>query len=166
MQQRRLLWMTLAAVLVTVIVVGLTLLLGPELEPAFDVAVTFVNAAGRGDEAAALPLLSDELRAYVAENCPEGRVSACVAAYTPEAWGAFSNAVFRRSRPEGPDIWHVLLVATYEEGQGFSGVCVYNRLERSGDSWRIVAWSGFVSCDAPDAGLDGLAVPGAANRAP
>lgn len=150
------------------LVVVLTALLIPEgTHPAYALAVDFVKAAGQGDDETALAALSDDLRSYVASECPEGSISACIAEYIPEDWGGFLNAVFRRAQPDGPRAWDILLLATYAENQGFSGVCIYNRAEQQEDgSWRIVRWSGWISCDDPNAGLSALAQASAANRAP
>ena len=150
--------------------IGLTLVLVPEnTNPAFDVAERFINAAGLNDDDTAFPLLSDEMQAYVTENCPDGSVSACVLGYTPDDWGTLIGdgaAVFRRSIPDG-DAWDVLLVATYQEGQGFAGVCIYHRMERNADDeWQVAGWSGFISCDAPNSGIQGLRRDDAPNRAP
>ena len=135
----------------------LTLVLTPEINPAFEVAVNFVNAAASGDEATALPLLSQELQTYVAATCPDEKVSTCVQAYTPPEWGNMLSAVFRRAIPDGDQAWDVLLVSTYADGQGFSGVCIYNRVERlTNQDWRVTKWSGFISCDEPNAGLSDL----------
>jgi len=168
--QQRGRWLVYAvlAIIALVIVIVVTALLVPQgTNPAYAAAIHFVNAAGRGDDALAASQLSAELRAYVHENCPEGRVAACIESYTPPAWGNFLNAVFRRAQPDGPDAWDILLLATYEEEQGFSGVCIYNRAERGADGWRITRWSGWVSCALPDAGLSSLAQNDAApNQAP
>lgn len=159
-----------AALVVFVGVIGgilaLTLQLTPQATPAFDVAVRFTIAASKGHDDDAHALLSDTLRAYVTQHCPSGRVSACVQSYVPEDWGAFLNAVFRRARPDGP-AWHVLVIATYAEAQGFSGVCVYTHISKNAaGGWLVDAWSGWISCDEPAAGLDALAQESAANRAP
>lgn len=151
-----------------VVVLAFAFVLTPENQnPAFNVAVRFINAAGTGDDATAYPLLSDEMQAYVDENCPEGSVSACVLAYTPDTWGQLLHdeaAVFRRSIPDG-DAWDVQIVATYEEEQGFAGVCIYHRMEEvAEDDWRVAGWSGFVSCDDADSGIQGLRQPDAPNR--
>ena len=156
--------------LALVAVVIITALLVPqETNPAFASAIEFVNAAGKGDDETAMSHLSTALQSYVADTCPDGSVSACVDAYTPPEWGDFLNAVYRRAQPDGPNAWDVQLIATWEEGQGFSGICIYNRVERpdeQSDVWEIVRWSGFVSCDLPNAGLSGLAQDDAPNRAP
>lgn len=143
------------------------------LDPAYAVAVDFANAAGQGADAQALALLAAPLREHVLERCPDASVSACIAAYTPSEWGGMLATVFRRAMPDGPDAFNIVLIATYERDQGFSGVCIYTRTERSappaGDAyggWRVAAWSGFISCDLPEAGLSALMQPDAPNRAP
>lgn len=156
----------LTAIAVIVMIV-LTAVLTPErLHPAYAVATEFMNAAGKGDDAVAMPLLSDEMQDYVRENCPDSSPSHCLADYIPEEWGGLIAAVYRRSIPVG-DAFDVLLVATYEHDQGFSGVCIYHRMEQQeANDWRVTAWSGFVSCDLPNAGIEGLRLPDAPNRAP
>lgn len=148
------------------ILIFMTLLLTPQSNPAFDAAVEFIRAAGRGDDAKAMSLLSDDLRFFVAETCPGGRVSTCVDAYLPAEWGSFSSAVFRRALPDGPAAWDVLVIATTTEGQGFSGVCIYTRVENGTDGWKVTRWSGFISCDEANAGLDSLRGDDAPNRRP
>ncbi|MFW5772078.1 MAG: hypothetical protein ACOCZH_02055 [Phototrophicaceae bacterium] len=148
--------------------IALTLVLTPErAKPAYAAAVDFMNAAGTGNDATAYALLTPTMQDYVDANCPEGSVSACIAAYTPDEWGALIRdgaAVFRRARRDG-DAFDVQLVATYEEGQGFAGVCIYHRMEEmEPGAWRVAGWSGFVSCDEPGSGLDGLSAPDAPNR--
>jgi hypothetical protein len=133
-------------------------------DPAFAVAVNFVNAAGKGDDAVALGLLSPGLQAYVAEQCPDGSISACVRAYTPAEWGGFLNAVFRRAAPDGPSARDVELIATYEEDKGFSGVCIYNRVEQdTAGAWKVTEWAGFVHC-GEDAARDMATNPATPNR--
>ena len=163
------LFIILGAVTAVVVaaLIALTLVWSPEdTNPAVDAAVRFMNAAGQGDDATAGSLLGEELAAYVAANCPDGSVAACIDAYTPPAWGDLIAAVFRRSVPQGNTIWHVQLVATYEEEQGFAGGCIYHRMEEIGDDWLVTAWSGFVSCDDPDSRIEGLRRDNAPNRAP
>jgi len=152
----------LLTVTVTVIVgiIGLTVVLTPEnTNPAYDVATQFMNAAGLGDDETAFPLLSPEMQTYVTANCPENSVSTCISDYTPDEWGTLIRdgaAVYRRSIADGL-AWDVLLVAVYEEGQGFAGVCIYHRMEEiAEDDWRVAGWSGFVSCDESNAGLQSL----------
>jgi hypothetical protein len=156
----------LTAVIV-IALITLTIVLTPEnLHPAFAAATRFVNAAGKGDDGTALPLLAGNLQAYVEDNCPAGSVSACLESYTPPEWGGMLAAVYRRSIPDG-DAWDVLLVATYERDQGFSGVCIYHRMEETASgTWQVAAWSGFVSCDLPDSGIQELRRADAPNRAP
>jgi len=86
---KRWIWIGLVAVIATVaLVVITTATFTPEgTEPAFNVATTFVNAAAQGDEATAFPLLSPQLQEWATTNCPNGRVSDCVQAYTPTEWG-------------------------------------------------------------------------------
>lgn len=148
----------ISAVIGLVVVVLITALLVPQqTSPAFAVAVDFALAAGKGDDTTATAALSPDLQAYVQENCPEGSVSACVKRFTPPEWGNFLNAVFRRAQPDGADAWDILLLATYAESQGFSGVCIYTRTERVKDNtWHVTRWAGWMSCDAPNAGLSDL----------
>lgn len=151
---------------VIIAVIAATAALTPqETNPAFAAATQFMDAAGKGDEATAFALLSDEMQAYVRDNCPQGEVSACVEAYTPEAWGDFLSVVFRRAAPDGA-AWDVDLIATYAEGTGFSGVCIYQRMEQdaAGD-WRVAAYAGFVSCGAAES-RNMADNPNAPNRAP
>ncbi len=160
-----------ATVLIIMGIVALTLVFTPETAAQYRIAVDFMTAAGSGDDDTAFPLLTDEMQAYVRENCPDGSVSACVMAYTPPEWDGLNDSadpvVFRRSIPDGEDAWDVQLVATYAEGQGFAGVCIYHRMEEvAPDDWRVAAWSGFISCDAPNSGIQGLRQPDAPNRVP
>lgn len=167
MKQTTMIVVIAATLIIIVGLIGLTALLIPQETPAFDVATNFLSAAGKGDEANAAALLNPEMLAYVDANCPDASVTGCVLAYTPAEWGKFLSAVFRRSRPVG-NAWDVLLIATYEQGQGFSGVCVYERLEQNAaGEWKVSGWSGFISCDEPNAGLQDLADnPDAPHRAP
>ena len=158
-------------VAVIAVLIGFTAYLTPqETNPAYDAAVTFADAAGKGDEATAYDLLSPQLKDYVRANCPEGRVSACVDGYTPPAWGAMQSVVFRRAAPdmqEGrPTAYDVDLISTYAEGIGFSGVCIYTRMEQDDSgTWRVAAYAGWVSCG--DAESRTMAVnPDAPNRVP
>lgn len=166
MNRKTLVWIGIGFLFVVLVT---TALLVPQgTNPAYAVAETFIKSAGKGDDATALTALSPELQAWVAQNCPEGSVSRCIDDYTPADWGAFLNAVFRRAQPDGRDAWNILFLATYAENQGFSGVCIYARTERIEDEkWHVTAWSGWMSCDLPNAGLSSLisdsSVP---NRAP
>lgn len=141
-----------AAVLITIIL--LTAALTPQqTNPAYAAAVAFAEAAGEGDDATATALMGDDLRAYVEANCPDGSVSACVESYIPDEWGGFQSVVFRRAAPDAsrmqngaPTAYDVDLIATYAEDRGFSGVCIYVRMEQTDASWRVMRYAGFVSC--------------------
>jgi len=150
-------------------IIALTTVLIPENKPAFDVAVRFMNLAGTGKDEPAMALLSDELQAYVRQNCPEGSVSACIEAYTPSEWGGLLRdgaAVYRRSIRDG-DAWDIQLIATYTQDKGFAGVCIFHRVEEiAPDDWRVTAWSGFIACDDANSGLPNLREADAVNRAP
>lgn len=143
----------IVVVIIVVLVVGIllaTLALTPgETNPAYAAALAFVDAAANGDDAAANAYLSDELQAYVAANCPDGNVSACVEAYTPTEWGAYQSIVFRRASPDGNG-WHVDLIGTWAEDRGFSGVCVYVNMQDDADgAWKVQRWAGFAWCGDP-----------------
>jgi hypothetical protein len=168
MRNTTLRWLIAFTLLAAAGLIALTAVLVPEhTHPAYAVAVEFMNAAGAGDNAAASALLSDGLRAYVAENCPQASVSACVDAYTPPEWGDLIRAVYRRSIPDGDRAFDVLLVATYQEDVGFSGVCIYHRVEETApDDWRVTAWAGFLHCEEPAAEITRLRRADAVNRAP
>lgn len=159
----------MAAVGALAIVVVVTALLVPDNVPAYESAVAFANAAGRGDDSTAMSLLSEELQAWVRANCRDGSVSACVDDYTPPDWGGMLSTVFRRAQPvPGVDGFDVQLVATYEDNQGFSGVCIYTQVLRQPDgSWRVTRWAGWFSCDEPNSGLSALiSDPTVPHRAP
>ena len=160
-------WLGIVA-FIGVVVVTTALLVPQGTNPAYAVALDFVQAAGKGDDEAAMRALSPNLQAWVGDNCPEGSVSRCIRDYAPAEWGSFLNAVFRRAQPDGNRAWDIQFVASYAEGQGFSGVCIYARSEQKADeSWHVVAWSGWVSCDAPNSGLRSLiSDPSVPNRAP
>ncbi|MEQ8675658.1 MAG: hypothetical protein RLP44_18620 [Aggregatilineales bacterium] len=160
MKRSHIIILVVVTVLAIVGIIALTLVLTPEkTSPAFDAAVRFTNAAGVGDDDIARALLTPDMQTYVDENCPDGSVSACILAYTPPEWGTLirdGSAVYRRSIQDG-DAWDVLLVATYQEEEGFAGVCIYNRVEKIAEGdWRVAGWSGFVSCDESNAGLQSL----------
>lgn len=166
MNSKRILWIVLAVVLAVGIVVVVTATFVPqETSPAAAAAVTFMNAAGKGDDATAFLLLSDELQAYVTANCPDGSVSACIDSYTPPEWGNLQSAVYRRSTPDGA-AWDVDLISTYERDRGASGVCIYHRVEQDDmGAWRVVEWAGFLACG--DAASRNMATnPDTPNRAP
>jgi len=163
----------IAIIIITLIIAGgiiaLTALLPPQNQPAFDVATRFMNLAGTGQDELAMGLLSDELQAYVRNNCPDGSVSACIYAYTPSEWGKLIRdgaAVYRRSIRDG-EAWDIQLIATYEKDKGFAGICIYHRVEEiAPDDWRVTAWSGFIPCDDDNSGLPNLRSQNAINRAP
>jgi hypothetical protein len=147
------------------LVVAVTAALTPsQLNPAFAAAVAFVEAAARGEDETAAALMSPELAAWAQANCPDGRISACVQAHTPEAWGDLISAVFRRAAPDG-DAWDVDLIATYQYEEGFSGVCIYARMEPTETGWQVAEYAGFAWCGDP--GTRNMATnPSAPNRAP
>jgi len=148
-------------------IIGISLFLTPDsTNPAYATAVDFMNAAGNGDDMAAFALLSDDMQAYVRANCPVESVSACIDAYTPPEWGGLLTAVFRRAIPDG-QAFDILLFATYKEGVGFSGVCIYHRVEEvAPDDWRVTAWAGFLHCEEAEANIQRLREADAVNRAP
>jgi hypothetical protein len=155
---------------IIVAVVGVVIvtaaLIPQQTNPAYDIGVQFVNAASKGDDEAALAALSQDLQAYVGTNCSDGRVSACISSYAPPEWGAFQSAVFRRAQPEGTNVWHVQYVSTYEKDRGASGVCIYTRLEKAGETWQVTRWSGWVWCGDAQSGLSELMKPDAIHHAP
>ncbi len=147
---QRWIWIGLAVIVLAVgVVVVVTLALVPqETNPAFAAAVEFAEAAGKGDDATAFARLSPALQDYVEANCADG-VSACIQSYIPPEWGQFLSVVFRRAAPDGA-AWNVDLIATYEKDKGFSGVCIYQRMEQdSAGEWRVTRWAGYVSCGDP-----------------
>ncbi len=166
MKSRTVLLIGLAAVITLALLIALTAALTPEnTNPAFATAVAFVNAAAGGDDAAAMPLLTPAMQEWVRANCPNGSVAACAQGYTPPEWGGLLRAVFRRATPDGP-AWDVDIIATYAQGTGFSGVCIYNRVELdAAGEWRVAGWAGFVHCGDP-ASRGMASNPDAPNRAP
>jgi hypothetical protein len=165
MTSKRLLWIALALVASVIIIIFVSLSLTPQTSPAFDAAVRFANAAGTGDDTIAFALLSPQLQEYVRANCPDGSVSACVRSYTPLEWGDFQNGVFRRAAPDGQN-WDVQVIATYQYAEGFSGVCIYLRMESTADAqWQVTKWAGFISC-GDSASRDMAMNPDTPNRAP
>lgn len=150
-----------------IVIVLLTAALTPEsTNPAFAAAVEFTHAAGTGGDDMAFDLLAPAVQEYVRQNCPDGRVSGCVSAYTPPEWGDFRSVVFRRAVPDGDAAWDVELIATYEEDKGFSGVCIYNRVEQDAAAdWRVTAWAGWIHC-GDSASRNMADNPAAPNRVP
>jgi hypothetical protein len=172
MTARRVVLLALAvAVSVGVIVVATQALTPQQTNPAYAAAVAFMDAAGRGDETAAAALLDADMQAYVRDNCPNRQVSACVEVYIPPEWGTFESVIFRRASPDlttgaNPRAYDVELIASYTEGKGVSGVCIYTRMEQGDDdAWRVAGYAGFVSCgDAVSRDMAGNV--DAPNRAP
>lgn len=166
MFKKRLIWIGAVILALVIVIIAATAALTPQqTNPAFAAAVDFVHAAAAGDESTAFALLDDSMQAYVTAHCPDGQVSACVNSYIPEAWGGFLSVVFRRAAPDG-SAWNVDLIATYEKDKGFSGVCIYNRVEQDeSGAWRIAGYAGFVACGDP-ASRNMAASPDAPNRAP
>ncbi len=152
-----------------VVVIGIVALISTQLtpqatSPAFTAAVDFVNAAEAGDDSAALALLNEPMRAYVAAHCAEGKPSACLDAYIPPEWGELVTAVFRRAAPDGAN-WNVEVIAHYASGVGASGVCSLIRVEPEGEAWRVAGWAGFIHCGTPES-RDMATNPNTPNRAP
>ena len=147
MRRRPVVWISVGGLLLAAVIIAATLLLTPqEANPAFAAATDFMAAAGAGDDTVAFALLDTTMQAYVQANCPDGSAAACIAAYIPAEWGAFQSVVFRRAAPDGA-AWDVNLIATYAEGIGFSGVCIYQRMARDdAGAWRVAGWAGFISC--------------------
>jgi hypothetical protein len=164
MRSRWLILGIVALILIIVVIVAATALVTPDDNPAFAAATRFVEAVGRGDNTTAGRLIGADLANWVVENC-DGLVGVCIERYVPGEWGDFLSVVFRRAAPFG-EAWDVELIATYEQGLGFSGVCIYNRVEKTqAETWIVTAWSGWVSCGDPSAQT--LANhPDAPNRAP
>lgn len=165
MSSKKLLWIVLAVAAGVTLLVIVSLALTPPTTPAFDAAVRFANAAGNGDDATAFALLSPQVQEYVSANCPDGSVSACIRGYTPPEWGNLVSAVFRRAAPDGQN-WDVQVIATYQYEEGFSGVCIYLRMETNTEGqWQVTEWAGYISCgDA--ASRDMATNPQTPNRVP
>ncbi len=156
-------------VLIVVVIGGFTLagrLLDPRNTPQYAVALEFIEAVHRGDDAAAIQRITPELQTWVATNCPGGSISICLLGfYIPDDWGNLLSVVFRRSEPVG-SAWNVDMIATYEHGLGFSGVCIYTLTSQQPDGrWLVSSWAGFISCgDARS--RDMASNPDTPNRAP
>lgn len=164
-------WILVASILIGALILAMiaaTAVFDPESSsPAAKTAGVFVRAALNGEDAAASPLLDADLQTWAGENCPDGRVSACVQSYIPPEWGALQGVVFRRAAPDA-GAWNVEWIATYTADKGASGVCIYTRVEPDAtapDSWRVAGWAGFIHCGDPAS--RGMATnPDAPNRAP
>lgn len=159
----------LLLLLVVIVVVGVVILssaLDPRNTPQYAAAIDFVDAIGTGDDPAAIQILSPTLQSWVALNCPGGLVSACIDQfYIPNEWGDFSSVVFRRSQPDG-GAWHIDLIATYERGDGFSGVCIYTHVSgQPNGTYLVDEWAGWIPCsDGRSREMDSN--PETPNRAP
>ena len=166
-RSRLMLFAGLIIFILIAIIILLTAALTPQnTNPAFATAVDFINAAGTGDDETAFALLDATMQDYVNATCPDSRVSACIQPYTPPEWGAFKSAVFRRSVPDGTQAWDVDLIATYESGVGFSGVCIYTHIEEvAEEDWRVAGWAGFIHC-GDNASRSMALNPDTPNRAP
>ncbi|MEP6985261.1 MAG: hypothetical protein ABI970_06680 [Chloroflexota bacterium] len=166
MQVRRSLSIGLAVLaIIAVLVLVVVALTTPQTNPAFEVAANFANAAGHGDDAAALPLLSSDLAQAVASTCKDGKPSSCVQGYAPPEWGALEHAVFRRAVPDGA-AWDIEVIATYEHDKGASGVCSYFHVSQIPDGqWKIDRWAGFIWCGDPRS-RDMATNPNTPNRMP
>ena len=150
MQVRRSLWIGLAVIaVVAVLVLVVVASTSPLTNPVFGVASAFANAAGHGDDTAAIPLLDADLAQAVVTRCTGGKPSGCVQGYAPPEWGALENAVFRRAVPDGT-AWDIEVISTYEKDKGASGVCSYFHVKPVADGqWKIDRWAGFIWCGDP-----------------
>ncbi len=166
MQVKRSLWIGLVIIaVIAVLVLVVVALTPPQTNSAFSVAADFANAAGHGDDAAALPLLGTDLAQAVAEKCKDGKPSSCVMGYAPPEWGALENAVFRRAIPDGA-AWDIEVISTYEKDKGASGVCSYFHVSQyPDDQWKIDRWAGFLWCGDPRS-RDMATNPDTPNRMP
>ncbi len=166
MKFRNVLIIGLVALVAAIIVIGLiaTQLTPQATNPAFTAAVDFVNAAGTGDDTTALALLDDNLRAYVAANCPNGSPSACIQSYAAPDWGKLVTAVFRRAAPDGAN-WDVEVIAHHETGVGASGICSMIHVVPDGAAWQVAGWAGFIHCGEAQS-RDMATNPDTPNRAP
>ncbi len=156
MRFSRVLWIGLTIIVGVAVVIVVTALLTPQqTNPAYARAVEFAQAVGKGDEAAAFALLDATMQTYARAHCPDGKITACVASYIPADWGGFESAVFRRAAPGARNptglvsAYDVEVLATYEQGKGGSGVCIYERMEPTGSDWRVAGYAGFISCGDP-----------------
>ncbi|MBZ0278201.1 MAG: hypothetical protein K8I60_18790 [Anaerolineae bacterium] len=166
MTSKRILWIALAIIASLSVVIVVTLALIPqETHPAFAAAIAFIEAVQKKDDSTAFALLSEPLQTYVTANCPDGNVSACIFAYTPPEWGSLLSAEFRRAAPDGVN-WDVNIIATYAKDKGYSGVCIYERMEQdAAGNWKVFGWAGFVSCGDPTS-RNMAGNPDAPHRAP
>ena len=166
MQVKRSLWIALAVIgVIAVLVLVAVAVTPPQTNPAFSVAAAFANAAGHGDDVAALPLLGTDLAQAIAEKCKDGKPSSCIQGYAPSEWGALENAVFRRVVPDGA-AWDIEVIATYEKDKGASGVCsTFHVTQYPDGQWKIDRWAGFIWCGDPRS-RDMATNPDTPNRMP
>ena len=166
MKSRALIYIGVATILIFALIVVVALALTPqETNPAYATAVAFVDAAAKGNDAAAMDLLDAPMQAYVAANCAGGEPSGCILSYTPPEWGSMISAVYRRAAPVG-DAWNVEVIANYEQGTGASGVCSMIHVTKdAAGKWQVSGWAGFVHCGEPESrNMD--TNPDTPNRAP
>ncbi|MBW4439180.1 MAG: hypothetical protein KME04_18720 [Pleurocapsa minor GSE-CHR-MK-17-07R] len=148
--QKRLIFIGAGIVLALLVVVVTTALLTPEsTNPAADNAVLFVQDVLTGNDAEALSLLAPAPAAWVAENCPGGVPSGCIAPTIPDDWGRFERAVFRRGALVG-SAWNMDIIGFYEAGVGSTGVCAHTRMEQDASgAWLVAEYAGFIHCGDP-----------------
>ncbi|MFN8527952.1 MAG: hypothetical protein U0670_05015 [Anaerolineae bacterium] len=169
MRSRRTLLIIIAAVVLLIVVIAGIVIAStrftPSNEPQYQAAVDFVRAVGLNDNRTALSLLTPGMRLWVSELCSYGQIASCLRAFVPPDWGQFVSVVFRQATPYYTS-WDVDMIATYERGDGASGVCIYARIEQmpEGD-WRVSRWAGWISCADPRA-QDMANNPDTPNRAP
>ena len=138
----------IAGLLVVLIAVALT----PEqTNPAFTTAVTFVEAAGKGDDSTALAQLDATLRTTWLDHCPQGSVSACVQSYTPPEWGKLVDAAFRRPpRMVKPGTSRSCRITRRVRRRApFASTPAVEPNGAGG--WQVTRWAGFVHCSDPTA---------------
>lgn len=155
---------TILVIITVVLLIVATAVFEPEnTNPAFKTAGDFVRAVFDNDDAAAMPLLDANLQTYITANCPS--VSACIQSYIPAEWGAVQGVTYRRSVPDGR-AWDVEWIASFAQGVGASGVCIYTRVEpQADDRWLVTEWAGFIHCGDP-ASRNMATNPDTPNRVP
>lgn len=153
------------AIIAVVFLILATAVFDPNTNPAYKAAGDFVRAAFAGADETALPLLDETLQAYVAANCPDGSVSACILSYIPPEWGDIQVLTYRRSVPDGI-AWNVEWIASFAQDVGASGVCIFTRVEPDPmGAWKVLEWAGFIHCGDP-ASRNMATNPDTPNRAP
>ncbi len=151
MRSKRGLLLIGGAVLVVILLVILLVSASsnPDSFPPYAAALAFSRAVGVGDNAAASAELSPAAVQWAGVNCPEG-IAVCLGRLADPAWGDLISVVFRRAAPDGANAYDVELIATYEQGVGFSGICIYNRVEKqTDDTWKVAGWAGWIHCADP-----------------